>query len=279
MKRNKRNATEGARVFKKWAVALYETETLGSFLKDVLHPGGLELTRRAGMIAQVDEECTVLDIACGKGEGILFLGEEFGCQIVGIDLSLRKIADAAAGATQRNLAKSFSFLVSDAEDMPFADATFDVVLSECSFSVLPSKEKAASEIARVLKPGGRFVMTDIVLEMDKIGRIPSRSIADTDLMLPCIAGAQSTARYIEIFEMSGLCDPYVEDHSKELKKIGYQIAMTFGGWKEFLQALSLELCYSSFKKEELAGLCSVKPFTKRSAGQSLGYVLIRVTKP
>ena len=272
-------AADGNRLLKKSVVAVYETETFGSFLKDILHPGGLELTRRVGETARVDEECTVLDIACGKGQSIFLLAEEYGCRAVGIDLSARKIAGAAAGARERNVSNGVYFLVSDAEELPFNDASFDVVLSECSFSVLPSKEKAASEIARVLKPGGRLVMTDIVLGTGRTGRVSDELAPNVDLTLPCIAGAQSVAGYIKIFEANGLCDAYVEDHSKELKKIGYQIAMTFGGWKEFLQVLSSELCHASFGKQEAGGLCSVEPSRKVFAAGRLGYALIRVTKP
>jgi arsenite methyltransferase len=272
-------AADGNRLLKKSVVAIYETETFGSFLKDILHPGGLELTRRVGEVAQLDEVCTVLDIACGKAESIFLLAKEYGCRAIGIDLSQGKIAGAAASTRERNVSNGVYFLVSDAEELPFNDASFDVVLSECSFSVLPSKEKAASEIARVLKPGGRFVMTDIVLGTGRTSGVSNGLTADTDLTLPCIAGAQSVAGYIEIFEASGLCDAYVEDHSKELKKIGYQMAMTFGGWKEFLQVLSSELCHASFGKQEAGGLCCVEPSRKVFAAGRLGYTLIRVTKP
>jgi arsenite methyltransferase len=278
LKTNERVAAEGKHLIKKSVVAVYETETFGSFLKDVLHPGGLELTRRAGKTAQIDEGCTVLDIACGKGESIFLLVKEFGCCAVGIDLSLPKIVRAATGATERNLGKGFSFLVSDAEVLPFADAVFDVVLSECSFSVLPSKGRAASEIARVLKSGGRFVMTDIVLGTGSIGSASDGLTAGTGLTLPCIAGAQSVADYIEILRESGLYDAYVEDHSKELKKIAYQMALSFGGWKEFLQVLSSELCHRSSEKEEAENLCYIEPHRKAAASGRPGYALIRVTK-
>lgn len=275
MKTNERSLVEGARIFKKSVVEVYETETFGSFLKDVLHPGGLELTRRAAERAQLDETCTILDIACGKGQSVFLLVEEYGCRAVGIDLSVRKITDARAGAVERNIDNTVTFIVSDAEELPFPDASFDVVLSECSFSILPSKEKAAAEIARVLKSGGRFVITDIVLRTEKTGNAQNRLTAGTDFILPCMAGAQSTTDYIKIFEASGLSGPYVEDHSKELAKIGYQMVMTFGGWKEFLQMLSSELYNLSFGKQEMDSLCS----QNMCAADRLGYALIRLTKP
>jgi hypothetical protein len=279
LKTNERAAADGNRLFKKSVVAVYETETFGSFLKDVLHPGGLELTRRAFEVARIDKNCAVLDIASGTGESIFLLVEEFGCPAVGIDLSLPKIVRAATGATERNLGKGFSFLVSDAEVLPFTDAVFDVVVSECSFSVLPSKGKAASEIARVLKPGGRLVMTDIVLGTGSTGSASDGFTAGTDLTLPCIAGAQSVADYVEIFRESGLYDAYVEDHSKELKKIAYQMALSFGGWKEFLQVLSSELCHKSSGKKEAENLCYIEPRRKAAGSDKPGYALIRVTKP
>jgi len=255
--------------FKKSVVAVYETETFRSLLKDILHPGGLDLTRRLGETVQLGKGSTFLDIACGKGESVFLLAEAYGCRAVGIDLSPRKIVGAAAAATERGLDSIVSFLVSDAEGLPFADAAFDVVISECSFSVLPCKERAASEIARVLKPGGRLVMTDIVAGAARTGGGSHESARDADLALPCIAGALPVAGYIEILEARGLCDAYVEDHSKELKKIGYQIAMTFGSWENFMQSLSSDLCCSSFEKEG---------YGAGPAGR-LGYALIRLTKP
>jgi len=278
LRTNERADADGNRLFKKSVVAVYETETFSSLLKDVLHPGGLKLTRRAFEAAQIDKHCTVLDIACGKGESIFLLAKEFGCRGVGMDLSFPKIAQATTEAKEQNFSAGSSFLVSDAEALPFADAVFDVVLSECSFSVLPVKRQAASEIARVLKPGGRLVITDIVLETGSGGSMPDNAAADTGPTLPCIAGAVSVAEYIEIFRESGFCDAYVEDHSKELKKIGYQMALSFGGWKGFLQVLSSELRCAS-PKEGTEDFCYTEPNRKAAASGKPGYALIRVTKP
>jgi arsenite methyltransferase len=279
LKTNEVTAADGNRSFKKSVVAVYETNTFRSFLKDALHPGGLDLTRRVGEVARVDEKCVLLDVACGKGESIFLLVEECGCSAVGLDLSATKIADAQAMAVGRKHAKNSSFLVSDAEKLPFADAVFDVVLSECSFSVLPSKKTAAAEIARVLKPGGRLVMTDMVLMTDKNSMVTDAYVPGADFTLPCIGGALPTASYVEIFKTSGLGEAYIEDHSKELKKIGYQMGMIFGGWREFLEALSSELRRCSPGEERTESLCCKGPQAKTSVPGRLGYVLIRMIKP
>jgi arsenite methyltransferase len=262
--------------FKKSVVAVYETETFHGLLKNVLHPGGKQLTRRALEVAHVDKECAVLDIACGKGESIFLLAKEFGCRGVGIDLSLPKIERASSESREQGFSDGVSFLVSDAEVLPFADSSFDLVLLECSFSVLPAKRRAASEMARVLKPGGRLVMTDMVLENGESGGSPPDGVT-AGPTLPCISGAASVAEYIEIFSESGLGDPYVEDHSKELKKIAYQMALSYGGWEEFLQTLSSELCRTS-RQEAAENLCCIEPDRKRAATGKSGYALIRVTK-
>ena len=250
---------------KKSVVALYDNDVFSSFLRNVLHPGGLELTRRVGEAAGLNQSSRVLDIACGSGESLLLLTERYGCTVTGVDLSEKKVLAAREATRKKALTQRPQFLLSDAEELPFVDDAFDVVLSECSFSLLPYKERAAAEISRVLKPGGSFVMTDIVLrpakEMNDL-RSPS---APSALTLPCIAGAETEEAYVSLFGMAGLAPTLVEDHSRALRKLGYQIGLTFGGWEEFLSAISLKECCGGSVEE--------------SRGSTLGYILMRLEKP
>jgi SAM-dependent methyltransferase len=262
--------------FKKSVVALYETRSIASLLKDMLHPGGIELTRRVLQGTQIDKESVVLDIACGNGEAISLLATEFGCRGFGLDLSKQKIASARTRTGSRKDGNSSFFLVSDAEELPFVDGAFDVVLSECSFSVLPDKNRAASEIARVLKPGGTFLMTDIVARTPDNGTVSGLPGNVGGFTLPCMAGAAPLAEYMEIFGRCGLGEAFVEDHSKELKKVGYQIGITFGGWREFLQAVASDL---NFGAPGIEGSCCTAQEAGMSTGGKFGYVLIRMAKP
>ena len=256
---------------------VYETNTFNSFLKDILHPGGLELTRRVAEIARIDENSQVLDIACGKGEGCLLIAEEYDCRVTGIDISSKSVALAQSRATAKGLDHRVRFIVSDAENLPFIDATFDAVVSECSFSILPDKVRAASEINRVLKSNGRLVITDIILKKRVLDKIQVGLTPDPRLpLLPCIAGARSLEDYVMILEQTGFINPYIEDHAKALKKLAYEIAVTFGGWEEFLQQLSLELSSEPCSKDFAS---SVEAYRQPFAQGEMGYALIRVTKP
>ncbi len=266
------------RRLKKSVVALYETGSIASLLKDILHPGGIELTRRVLQGTQIDKTSVVLDIACGNGEAVSLLAREFGCRGFGLDLSKQKIAAALRRTDRQKDGNSF-FLVSDAEELPFVDGAFDVVLSECSFSVLPDKNRAASEIARVLKPGGTLLMTDIVAKIQDNLTVPGLSENAGSFTLPCIAGAVPLAEYMEMFGKCGLGEAFVEDHSKELKKVGYQIGITFGGWKEFLQAVASDLNSGGTEEAGAESLCCTAQGTGMPTGGKFGYVLIRMVKP
>ena len=254
-------------MFKKSVTTVYETNTFSSFLEDVLHPGGLEFTKRVAKIAQVDANSLVLDIACGKGKSLLLLAEEYGCNIVGIDISNINVAQAKARV--KRLDNRAKLIVSDAESLPFIDGTFDVVLSECSFSSLPNKHEVALEIKRVLKPGGKLVISDIVKK-----KMPNYELKGCPFpLIPCLAGARSIEDYMAIFKQAGFRSLHVQDHSLELKKLGYQIAVTFGGWEEFLHQLSAELSLDS----SLAAH-SVRQYQEALTREKFSYVLIAVSK-
>jgi ubiquinone/menaquinone biosynthesis C-methylase UbiE len=259
---------------KKSVVALYENDVFSSFLRNVLHPGGLELTKRVGEAAGLNQSSRVLDIACGSGESLLLLAEMFGCAVTGIDLSEKKVLAAREAAGRKALTQNPQFLLSDAEELPFVDDAFDVILSECSFSLLPDKGRAASEIGRVLKRGGGFVMTDIVSRPAKEENDLHGPAASSVVTLPCIAGAQTQEEYISLFRAAGLAPTLVEDHSRALRKLGYQIGLTFGGWEEFLSAISLKECCGAS-----AGGGSGERAMGYAMAYGLGYVLMRLEKP
>jgi len=109
---------------------------------------------------KLPENPVCLDIACGTGLSTFQLAEA--CRgkgtIYGIDIS-EKMLDEANGALQRQGLGNISFMKMDAENIEFPDSTFDLVLSTMSLTFFPDKQKALSEMHRVLKPGGQFALT------------------------------------------------------------------------------------------------------------------------
>jgi SAM-dependent methyltransferase len=99
----------------------------------------------------------VLDVACGNGNAALAAARRF-CQVTGVDYVPALLDNARRRAEAEGLEATFQ--EADAEDLPFPDAAFDVVLSTCGAMFAPDQERTASELLRVCRPGGRIGMVN-----------------------------------------------------------------------------------------------------------------------
>ena len=106
----------------------------------------------------VQQAENILDVGCGIGGSSLYLAKKFNAQVTGITLSPVQASRAAERATESLLNTQASFQVADAQNMPFADNSFDLVWSLESGEHMPDKTKFMQECYRVLKPGGKFIM-------------------------------------------------------------------------------------------------------------------------
>jgi ubiquinone/menaquinone biosynthesis C-methylase UbiE len=100
-------------------------------------------------------------VASGKGESAIFLARQSGCEVVDVDFGPQNVRDANSNATATQVGHLVSFVEGDAERLDFPDAGFDAVVCECAFCTFPDKSAAASEFARILRPGGRVGMSDL----------------------------------------------------------------------------------------------------------------------
>lgn len=120
----------------------------GDLAFEVLHPGGVELTRELADMCQLKPGQSLPDVASGTGESACYLAESFPCRVTGIDHSVFMAATAKQKARDHNL--QIHFQQADAHDLPFEAGTFDVI-SECTTCAL-DKQRAIGEMVRVARP-------------------------------------------------------------------------------------------------------------------------------
>ncbi|MEX0349381.1 MAG: class I SAM-dependent methyltransferase [Paracoccaceae bacterium] len=141
-------------------VAALTEDTLQAYDQD--HYSGVAANDALAKLADIAESDHVLDICCGLGGPARYLAQNYGCRVTGIDLTASRIEGAERLTEMTGQADHVRYCCADAMNMPFADAEFDAAVSQEAFCHIPAKGKLLNEAARVLKPGGRLVFTDIV---------------------------------------------------------------------------------------------------------------------
>lgn len=213
------SSAEAAEDVKACCARTYQQDVVALILGESYHPGGIDLTRRLARQLDVRPGQRVLDVASGPGTTAFLLASEFGAEVDGVDLGDRAVAMAGAKARDRGLAERVRFHVGDAERLPFADGTFDAVVSECAFCTFPDKPTAAAEMARVLKPGGNVGITDVALDKARLAE-ELQSLAG---WVACLADARPLDEYVSILAAAGLRTTHTESHDDGLAKMIEQI--------------------------------------------------------
>ena len=115
-------------------------------------------------LGRIEEGQDILDIGCGGGVDALVAGRVVGSKghVVGIDLSPEMVERANRNLKEAGL-QNVSFQRATAEDLPYRDRFFDIVISNGVFNLVPDKDRALGEVLRILRPGGRFMLADQVL--------------------------------------------------------------------------------------------------------------------
>lgn len=175
---------------------------------DQLHLGGHDATRALAEWAGIAGG-PVLDVGCGIGGPARMLAHAFSCDVTGVDLTHGYCRDAAALSRQVGLGERARFACASAHDLPIADASFPWVWSQHAAMNIPDKRAMYREVARVLQPGGRFVLHDIVAGPGREPHfpVPWASTPDASFLLP--------ARGVhELMRVAGLRERAWEDLTK-----------------------------------------------------------------
>lgn len=157
--------------------------------------------------AQIKEGDTVVDLGSGAGNDAFIARRIVGenGKVIGIDFTDAMIARARENAEKLGY-NNVEFRQGDIESMPLTANKADVIVSNCVLNLVPNKHKVFSEIYRVLKPGGHFSISDIVLE----GELPAKWKEVAELYAGCVSGAIQRKEYIGIINEAGFANVTVQ---------------------------------------------------------------------
>lgn len=161
-------------------------------------------------LASLKDGETVLDLGSGAGfDSFLAAGKvgEKG-RVIGVDMTAEMIDRAKENAARGNYG-NVEFRLGEIEELPVADASVDVVISNCVINLVPDKNKALKEAFRVLRPGGRLMVSDIVLRR----KLPDNILKSIAAYVGCISGAAMKERYLQAIKSAGFDDVTVIDES------------------------------------------------------------------
>jgi len=153
--------------------------------------------------ASLKEGETVLDLGSGAGFDCFLAAAQVGSsgKVIGIDMTAEMIEKAKENAKKRNAA-NIEFRLGEIENLPVQDNSIDVVISNCVINLSADKLKVFKEIYRVLKPGGRIVISDMAL----LKELPKKIKESIEAYVGCISGASLVDDYKKMVEAAGLKD-------------------------------------------------------------------------
>ena len=204
--------------------------------------------------AQIKTGDHVLDLGSGAGNDCFvaraIVGETG--KVAGLDITEPMILKARGNSAKLKFS-NVEFVLGDIEVMPFDDNIFDVVISNCVLNLVPDKSKAFSEIFRVLKPGGHFCVSDVVLK----GAVSDKMKKDAEMYAGCVSGASEITEYLKLIENSGFIN--VKVHKQKEIKLPDFLLSKYNDPNEL----------NSYHTGE-TGILSITVSAERSAGCSCG---------
>lgn len=206
----------------------YETEYMSDVLGETLRPGEFKLTQKAIELCDFTSQDKILDLGCGVGTTISFLYNQYNIKAVGIDASEKLLSIAKENCECANFVKG------SGEALPFADESFDCVITEYTLALTKNLNATIQEVNRVLKKNGRLVVTDVY------SKSPSTLSGLEDHSLnSCMRGLHNLEELEQTIKNVGFKSIYLGDYSENIKsefkeklmfsKLGYFILIALRG--------------------------------------------------
>jgi len=149
---------------------------------------------------KIKEGDVVLDLGSGAGIDAILAAKKVGSKgrVIGVDMTEEMVAKAKANAEKQGI-KNAEFLLGEIEKLPLKDNSVDTIITNCVINLTPDKAKTFSEAYRVLKPGGKIYLSDIVL----LEELSDEQRNDKDLLSSCVAGALLKEDYLDKIKSAG----------------------------------------------------------------------------
>jgi SAM-dependent methyltransferase len=146
---------------------------------------------------------TVLDLGSGAGIDAFIAAKHAGPtgEVIGVDFTIEMVQKARDNAARLGYS-NVRFVLGDIEDLPLEQESVDLVISNCVLNLVPDKQAAFAEMYRVLRPGGRFAISDIVT----VGDLPDRLRESAVLYAGCVSGAINRDAYLSALRQAGFTD-------------------------------------------------------------------------
>ena len=166
-------------------------------------PEGADLNLGCGnpvALASLKEGETVIDLGSGGGLDCFLAAKKVGPKgkVIGVDMTTEML-DRARANSKKGKYTNVEFRLGEIENIPVADNTADVIISNCVINLSPNKQRVFEEAYRVLKPNGRLMISDMVL----LKGIPEAIVNNVEAYIGCIAGAEKKQDYLEQIKKAG----------------------------------------------------------------------------